>query len=238
MIMERVETGIEGLDNLLGGGFPKNRTVLVAGETGTGKTIFSLQYLYNGARMYGESGVYVTIDEKPEHVVEDAASLGWDLEALIDNNLLLIVELTPYFTSLRRLDAKEIVENLRSYITEIHAARLVIDPVAPLITRSEEPIEPAFAQAYVKNYLRRLFFSLDELNVTTVATSEIPTGTSQLSRYGVEEFLASGVIVLTLRREGGRFHREMYVRKMRGVNHSMDVYPFIIEQGRGIVISI
>ncbi|RLI30643.1 hypothetical protein DRO48_02835 [Candidatus Bathyarchaeota archaeon] len=238
MIREKVRSGIEGLDELIEGGFPKGRTVLVAGETGTGKTTFSIQYLYNGAVCYGENGVFVTIDERHEFRVEDAASIGWDLEALIDENKLLMVEITPLFSTVKGIDAKKIVENIAMYVKEVNATRLVLDPVAPLITPGEEPIDPLSMQAYVRNYLRKLFFSLTELGVTTVATSEIPTGTSKLSRYGIEEFLASGIIVLRLRRDEGRFHREIYIRKMRGVNHSMDVYSFIIEHGRGIVISI
>ncbi|HDD68998.1 MAG TPA: recombinase RecA, partial [Candidatus Korarchaeota archaeon] len=93
-------------------------------------------------------------------------------------------------------------------------------------------------QNVIRMYLKELFDSLEELNVTTIATSEIPTGTNTLSRYGVEEFLASGVIVLRLIREGTVFSRELYVRKMRGVNHSLNAYPFVIQYGRGIVISI
>jgi len=93
------------------------------------------------------------------------------------------------------------------------------------------------AQMIVREYIRRLIFSLDELGVTTVATSEIPTGTNKLSRHGVEEFLASGVIVLGLRRINNGFIREIYVRKMRGVAHSMDVHTFTMIRGRGIVIS-
>lgn len=233
----RVRTGIEGLDYLLSGGLPEGRTYLVAGEAGTGKTIFALQYVYKGVE-YEENGVYVTIDERPEHIVEDALTIGWDLEKLIDENKLMLVELTPYFASVKKINAEKIVEDLKGFIDEIKAKRLVIDPIAPLIIRSEEAIDLISAEFYVRNYIRSLIFSLDELNVTTIATSEIPTGTNKLSRYGVEEFLASGVIVLSLRRVNGTFSREIYIRKMRGVEHNMDVHTFIIQKGRGIVISL
>jgi len=91
---------------------------------------------------------------------------------------------------------------------------------------------------YIRNYLRRLFQALEELNITTIGTSEIPTGTKKLSRYGVEEFLASGIIVLRLQMVETGFRRELYIRKMRGVNHSMGVFPFIIQPRRGIIISV
>ena len=217
MPLERVKTGIEGLDELIGGGLPKGRIYLVAGETGTGKTIFTLQYLYQGINL-GENGVYVTIDEKPEHVVEDALTLGWDLEKLVDENRLLIVELTPYFADIKRVDPLKIVENLKMHVDEVKAERLAIDPVAPLVARSEELASDVEAQMYVRNYLRRFFHALEELNITTLGTSEIPTGTRKLSRYGVEEFLASGIIVLRLQATETGFRRELYVRKMRGVD--------------------
>ncbi|RLG92534.1 MAG: hypothetical protein DRO36_01120 [Candidatus Hecatellales archaeon] len=108
----KVKTGIEGLDNFIEGGFPKGRVYLVAGETGTGKTTFALQYLYYGVS-YGDNGIYVTIDEKPERVVEDALTLGWDLEKLIDENRLLMVELSPYFSDIKKVDSVQIVDNLK-----------------------------------------------------------------------------------------------------------------------------
>ena len=237
MSTNRISTGVDGLDELLGGGFIRGRTYLVAGEAGTGKTTFALQYLYNGALRHGEPGVYVTIDERPKHIIEDALAMGWDLERLMEENMLLVVEITPMFSEARRIDAERVVGELGRLVSEIAASRLSIDPIAPLVLRGTEPVDPMMAQMIVREYIRRLIFSLDELGVTTVATSEIPTGTNKLSRYGVEEFLASGVIVLGLRRINNGFIREIYVRKMRGVAHSMDVHTFTMIRGRGIVIS-
>jgi len=235
--MPRIKTGIEGLDILTGGGLPAGRTYLVAGESGTGKTIMSLQYIYNGVE-YGDSGVYVTIDESPSHILEDAYSIGWDLEKLIDENKLLMVEFTPLFSDTMKIDADKVLDELRGLISQVDAKRLVIDPIAPLVLRGTEMMDMMAAQMVVRNYIRRLIMGLDEFNVTTLATSEIPTGTNRLSRYGVEEFLASGVIVLRLRRMNGNFVRELYIRKMRGVNHSLNVCNFVIQYGKGIVIPI
>ncbi len=237
MEKRKVRTGIEGLDGLIEGGFVEGRTCLVAGETGTGKTTFSLQYLLYGANE-GENGVYVTIHEKPEHIIEDAMSIGWDLNKLIEENKLLFVELTPHFYNIEKIDAQQIVDILNGYINEINAKRLVIDPIAPLVTRSDEPLKYLHAQMYIRNYIRRLFYSLDDLKVTTVVTSEIPTGTNKLSRYGIEEFLASGVIVLRLQMNETGFRRELYIRKMKSVNHSMNVYSFVIQYKKGIRISV
>ncbi len=235
-VIERVRTGIEGFDELIEGGLPQGRIYLVAGETGTCKTTFALQFLYMGARYFGESGIFVTIDEKPERIIEDAASIGWDLEELIDKNKLLILEISPFFSDIKEISAKRIAEELKLHINQLNAKRLAIDPIAPLVLKEDEG--GVTTQNIIRMYLKELFDSLEELKITTVATSEIPTGTNMLSRYGVEEFLASGVIVLRLIREGTTFSRELYVRKMRGVNHSLNAYPFVIQRGRGIVISI
>jgi len=233
----KVKTGIEGLDILTGGGLPAGRTYLVAGESGTGKTIMSLQYVYRGAE-YGDSSVYITIDESPKHIVEDAHSLGWNLEKLMDENKLLMVEFTPLFADTMKIDAEKVLDEMKGLISQIDAKRLVIDPIAPLVLRGTKALDQMAAQMVVRNYIRRLIVGLDDLNVTTLATSEIPTGTNRLSRYGVEEFLASGVIVLRLRRINNNFVRELYIHKMRGVNHSLNVCNFVIQYGNGIVIPI
>ena len=96
--MEKVNSGIEGLNQLLYGGFPSGRAYLVSGEPGTGKTIFSLQYLLEGLKL-GEKCIYISIDEKPEHVIADAAALGWNLHPFLNNEQLQILDVTGYFSS-------------------------------------------------------------------------------------------------------------------------------------------
>jgi len=232
--VELVKTGIEGLDPLIGGGFIKGRTYLVAGETGTGKTIFALNYLLHGA-MRGEPGVYLLVDEEYDNFVAGARSFGWDLEILIKRGALSVVTLLPDFVE--RVKSKpvetivnSIVESLREEVERIDAQRLVIDPIAPLVVGEEDVVR-------MREYVRSLLTSIERrLGTTTLITSEVPTGTLKLSRFGVEEFLASGVIVLTLRRVGGRFVRALWVRKMRWRPAEPALYPFEIVPGKGIVV--
>ncbi|RLE97482.1 MAG: recombinase RecA [Thermoprotei archaeon] len=234
MKVELVKTGIEGLDPLIGGGFIKGRTYLVAGETGTGKTIFALNYLLHGA-MRGEPGVYLLVDEEYDNFVAGARSFGWDLEILIKRGALSVVTLLPDFVE--RVKSKpvetivnSIVESLREEVERIDAQRLVIDPIAPLVVGEEDVVR-------MREYVRSLLTSIERrLGTTTLITSEVPTGTLKLSRFGVEEFLASGVIVLTLRRVGGRFVRALWVRKMRWRPAEPALYPFEIVPGKGIVV--
>ncbi|HDD34092.1 MAG TPA: recombinase RecA [Thermofilaceae archaeon] len=232
--VDLVKTGIEGLDELIGGGFIKGRTYLVAGETGTGKTIFALNYLLYGA-LNGEPGVYLLVDEEYENFMAGAKSFGWDLEVLVKRGLLSIVTLLPDFVE--RVKSKpvetivnSIVESLRDEAERIGAKRLVIDPIAPLVVGEE-------SVARMREYVRSLLTLLERrLGTTAIVTSEVPTGTLRLSRFGVEEFLASGVIVLTLRRLGNRFVRALWVRKMRWRPAEPAMYQFDIVPGKGIVV--
>ncbi|MBO3841011.1 MAG: recombinase RecA [Candidatus Brockarchaeota archaeon] len=233
--VRRVSTGNQAIDEILEGGFESGKTYLLAGEAGTGKTIFSLQYLLYGAKN-NEPGIYVTIDERPEMLVRDVRNFGWDLQPLVETRKLAILPVRRYFTSKmwgREMDAivNNIIEELDKRRREIGAKRLVIDPIAPLVTTYSNEV------AWVREYIRSLIFSIEEkLGVTTVITSEVPTGENMMSRYGVEEFLASGVIILSISRVGNSIIRTMFIRKMRWTAVNPIIYRFEIERGRGIVL--
>jgi circadian clock protein KaiC len=233
MTAKRVPTGMNMLDGIIGGGFRQGKNYLLSGEAGTGKTIFGLQFLVKGFEL-GESGVYVTVDEKPSDVIEDANSFGFDLEERIEQNNLLILDYSSHFDQLRdkskEIDVRKIVGDLNKYLKEINAKRLVIDPIAPFIVKDETIWE-------IRRYIRALFYSLDSLDCTSVLTSAIPTGTNQLSQYGIEEFYASGVILLSIRQlEKMHYRRILFVRKMRGTPYELEPYVFDFEYGKGIVI--
>jgi circadian clock protein KaiC len=234
LVRKRISTGIEGLDSLISGGLQQNKVYLVSGEAGTGKTIFCLQYVLAGIA-HGENAVYVSIDEKPSHILEDAESLGWDLKKHIDEKKVALLDVTPYFTNVRTgkektVEVRDIVTDLTKRIKEIKATRLVIDPIAPLIFGQE-------ATAQIQEYIRSLIFSIDDnLKCTTLITSGIPSGTSRLSQYEVEEFVVSGIIVIGVSRVQERRVRTLYVRKMRGTPTDLNDHVFEILPQRGIVI--
>ena len=233
MTTKRVPTGIDMLDGIIGGGFRQGKNYLLSGEAGTGKTTFGLQFLVKGFEL-DEGGVFVTVDEKPGDVLEDANSFGLDFEKKIDQNKLLILDYSSHFDQLREkskeIDVRKIVGDLNKYLKEINAKRLVIDPIAPFIVKDDTIWE-------IRKYIRALFYSLDSLDCTSVLTSAIPTGTNQLSQYGIEEFYASGVIVLRIQQlEKMRYRRIIFVRKMRGTPHELEPYVFDFEHGKGIAI--
>lgn len=230
----RVSTGIEGLDQLIGGGFLTNKVYLISGESGTGKTVFGLQYLYRGL-IQGESGIYVSGDEKPNHLVVDAESLGWDFGQYVQERKLGLLDVAPHFADLRAGKAKDVnvrtvVADLTKHVKSIGAKRIVIDPIAPLVFGQE-------CSVCVQEYVRNLIFAIeDNLQCTILITSGILSGTSALSHYGVEEFVAEGVIVLGMGCRVGQRVRTFFIRKMRSTPTDLDEHIFEILPSRGIVI--
>lgn len=232
--MERIKSGIEGFDNLISGGFPKGKAFLVAGEPGTGKTIFALQYLLEGLKK-GEKGIYVSIDETPSNVLDDAQSLGWNLSSYLESGYLKILDVSQYFStdiinSEDGIDVQGTVKDILSQVRKSSAQRLAIDPVVPLVFRQNRVVE-------VEAYIRHLIFSVEENKLcTTLLTSHVPVGTKQLSQHGVEEFIVSGIVELKLVKVKNQYLRILSVRKMRGTNVDLNEYSFDIVKGRGLVL--
>lgn len=234
MKQERVSTGIDGLDDLIGGGLQKGKTYLISGEAGTGKTVFCLQYTLDGLSRK-ENVVYLTVDERPTHLVQDAATFDWDLETPIREKRLYMIDITPEFSELRlgkfkgNVENEKIFEEIRSCVKKVDAKRVIIDPIAPMFASSEN-------QFQLREYIRQLMFSLDELGTTNVVSSIIDTGSNMISKFGVEEFFASGVIVLGMEREEMVYNRVLLVRKMRGTSIDLRVRKFNIDSKTGITL--
>lgn len=228
-----VKTGIEGLDERIGG-LLRGRTYLVTGETGTGKTLFSLTFLIKGIEM-GEPGIYLLVDEEYEDFVKGAYDFGWDLEEYVRRGELQVLTLMPEFIERMRDKPAEvvvdsIVSGIREHAVALNAKRLVIDPVAPLIVKEQDV-------AWTREYIKSLIVNIEKrIGATSIIVSEIPTGSQALSRFGVEEFLAAGVFVLGLERVGDEFKRTLFIRKMRWRPVPPEVYTFDIVSGKGVVV--
>jgi len=231
--MQKVTSGIEGFDQLLFGGFPQGRSYLVSGEPGAGKTIFTLQFLLEGLKN-NEKTIYISIDEKPEHVIADAEALGWPLKEYLEKGTFRIIDVTSNFASAQMgaggIDIDRIISDVLAFVREFEATRLVIDPIAPLIF-SERHIPE------VAEYIRRLIFAIeDNHGCTTLLTSYAPVGTDKVSHHGVEEFAASGIIILKLEKLNTKYIRTVRVKKMRGTRVDLSEYSFEILPQRGIVL--
>jgi circadian clock protein KaiC len=227
---KRLSTGIHELDALLDGGFRRGKTYLVIGEPGTGKTIFGLQFLHQALKD-GEKALYVAIDEKPADLVDQAASLGWDLTPHIERKSLLMLDASALITARvsdisAKNDLQKIIVELNNHITKSGATRVVIDPVGPLIHAADSPSK-------VQDQARMLIASLQKnVDTTTLVTSQsLGRGTR-----GIEEYLVAGTIVLELELANSRFLRTITIEKMRSTPLDPAQYLFRIATEKGITM--
>lgn len=227
--MTRTKTGISGLDGLMDGGLVEGSATLVSGGTGSGKTIFGLQFLYNGATKYDEPGVYVTLETRPNNLKIEAQQFGWDLEELEKKNSLIIVDaasskagLATYgkYALRRGFDVSTLAQEIYRAVEDSKAKRLVIDCVSALGIKFDDPSE-------VRSELFRISALLGELKVTSLLISETINPDTQ-SRAGVEQFVTQGLISLNLFEEGGTLKRELLIWKMRQTSHSLKKHVFTI----------
>jgi len=222
--VEKAPSGIKGLDNLLSGGFPKNALILVAGGPGAGKTALSTQFLYNGAVMYGEKGVYAPFSESRTTFNRYAATLGFNLEALEKEKKITVID---HLTTSIKEGIEPNLKRIVNKITETGAQRLVIDSIATMTIGVEEAAE-------VRTIIYLLRQSLREVGCTTLLITETPHGQRRLG-IGREEFIADGILVLEQFLKADELKRQLYILKMRGVAHSMKAVRFTVGKG-GITV--
>lgn len=222
--MTRISTGIPGLDELTNGGFLEGSSVLVAGGSGTGKTIFAMQYLYKGAEQYGDPGIYITLEEGATNIWWLMKSFRWNLTKLEQQGKIKLykVGMIEPADFARRFPHE--IERIKAMVNELGAKRLVVDS-----TTAFGMWMPS--ESHVRYSLFRLADELKELKCTTVMTSETLGGRDQFSRFGVEEFVSDAVIALYFRPP----QRSIFVRKMRGTSHDQKIHPFTIDE-RGFSI--
>jgi KaiC/GvpD/RAD55 family RecA-like ATPase len=238
--MERVSSGVKGLDEILEGGFPKARMILIVGSPGSGKTILALQFLRAGA-LKGERSIYVTFDERPEQVKENMSAFSWDLDRLEEEGKIMFVDATPFrrmktaatsghegrtglFVSetLPEITLRALVETVRRLAEEEDVTRLVIDPITSLSVRYQSPIKRRRA-------MLMLFDALSSTGATCLVTSELRT--SMLARrFQLEEYLSQGVVLMRTGIREGNVVRAVQVEKMRGIAHDTQLRPYTIGQ--------
>jgi circadian clock protein KaiC len=222
-------TGIEGLDEVTGGGLPAGRPTLVCGGPGSGKTLLALSFLTNGARRYDEPGVLMSFEETAEELATDAASLGFDLPQLIGDGKLLIDYVRIERSEIEETgeyDLEGLFVRLDLAVRTIAAKRVVLDTLESLFAGlSNETI--------LRAEIRRLFRWLKDRGLTAVITGE--RGDKGLTRQGLEEYVSDAVILLDHRVQDQVSTRRMRVVKYRGTHHGTNEYPFLIDRD-GIVV--
>lgn len=232
---ERVPTGIQGLDQIIEGGLPKGRSYLVTGEPGTGKSIFALQFLLEGLKR-GEKCIFVTADEGPIDVMEQAASLGWDLEPYVEAKSLAILNAGAYLSSLpgsgkeRQFDVQKAVGDLAAFVNQIGAERMVLDPAGPFVLLRDTATR-------IQDQTRLLIKLLrSSMKTTNILTSYAVPRTGERTLHGIEEYLVAGAIVLEMIWQDNGLGRSLIVEKMRCTDVKPKQLEFDILKNRGIVI--
>jgi circadian clock protein KaiC len=229
MNLARLPTGITGLDPLLSGGFLKGRSYLLSGDAGTGKTVACLQFLLS-ALSKGEKAVYVTVDERPTEILESAGSFSWDLQPHIQAKSLVILDAATGSASEKGIDPQKLVGDLGNYTKSLGATILIIDPITPLLV----PVNSAIPRQVHARALMHLIQS--QLNTTNLFTSHCSGGKEQDAAASIEQFLASGVLVLKVHETRGRCERTLQIKKMRHTAVEPGDYPFAMAQQHGIVL--
>ncbi len=229
-MIERVPFGIPGLDDLLEGGVPRGRTVLVTGTTGTGKSILAAQFLYKGLVEHNEPGILVTLEERPYFIRQNLLRFNWQFKKLEEDEKLAIIDASATriglpsderHVQIRPFDLDSLMDGIHDLVYRYNARRVVIDSVTALGLQFEDE----FA---IRREILRLCSLLENLNCTTLIVTEIEEGSKQLSKFGVEEYVTHGTILLELDIETGK--RYLTIKKMRGTNHPISRYQFTINE--------
>src|SRR6185437_15018905 len=231
-ILLKTPTGIEGLDEITGGGFPLGRPVLICGSAGSGKTILAIQFLMKGITEHDEPGVFMSFEESAVDLAKNAGSLGFDLETSIAQKKLKID-----YVRLERSEIQETGEydleglfiRLNHAIDSIGAKRVVLDTIESLFSGLNNT-------AILRSEIRRLFQWLREKGVTTIITGE--RGETTLTRQGLEEYVSDCVILLDFRVIEQIATRRLRIVKYRGSTHGTNEYPFLIDENGVSVIPI
>jgi len=219
MSENRVPSGIDGLDSLIDGGFPKGSLILLAGNPGTGKTVFGTQFLCKGAKEYGENGIYVSFAESEDTLFHNMSKLfGYDLKTTEDGKVKVLD-----FTTVTEKGLSTILEMVLEEITALKAKRLVIDSFSAMAQAFKEPIE---ARIILHNILGKM---VRQLGCTTILVVEVPSGSEKIG-VSIEEFVADGVIVLRRDNLEGRLIREIEIEKLRGTRFENQKFLFTLHR--------
>lgn len=226
--LAKIATGIDGFDEITGGGLPRGRPTLVCGGPGCGKTLFGLEFLIHGAAQ-GESGVFMTFEETEADLIANVRSLGYDVADLVRRKLLVIEYVRVERDEIEETgeyDLEALFIRLDHALRSINARRIVLDTIESLFAGLTDA-------GVLRAELRRLFAWLKARGITAVITGE--RGVQTLTRQGLEEYVSDCVITLDHRVVDQLSTRRLRIVKYRGSSHGTNEYPFLIDR-RGIAV--
>ena len=224
--MERIKTGIFGLDQLMEGGMRDNTVVVIVGSSGTGKTSFAIQFLMHGIEN-GEQGLYVSMEESPEQIMKEAEMMGWNMKEHHEKSL--------FFIHLKGQNFKKMIEEKLPQLVKARSdydirTRVVIDPMTPVIWATEDKL-------LQRELIGKLFYTLKELGVVMATVEEHSTPGEMIGEdVLLPVYLSDGAITLEYYPIGGAFNRTLKIVKMRGTHHGEGVYPYIFARGAGAIV--
>ncbi|NAS23855.1 circadian clock protein KaiC [Herbidospora sp. NEAU-GS84] len=231
--IQRILTGISGFDDIAVGGLPASRSTLVSGTTGSGKTLFALEFLARGISGFDQPGVFITFDERPGDLRVNARSLGFDIARWEAEGRWMFVdasleagEQTP---TVGTYDLGALTARIAHAVRQIGARRVSLDSLGSVFTRFAD-------QDLVRRELYRLAGMLDSLEITSVITTERDADYNGVTRQGVEEFVFDNVVILRHVIRGERRHRTVEIVKFRGATHRTGEWLFTIDPEDGLVV--
>lgn len=239
ILSERALTNVPGLDELLNGGFPRGRVILILGGPGTGKTVLSTQFLVAGVKNYNENGMMVSLDESKVYFYKEMAKFGWDLEKMEKEKKFLYLDASPIrnvpeetkigtlVLGKSEFSMASLIKIIKTYSEVISAKRIVIDPLSSLVVQFPDIVQRRSAFIDLAEALVRI-------GATTLITSELDFAGEERS-FSFEEYLAHGVIVLRTAMAGKSSVRILQVEKMRESQVDNQPRPYKIT-GKGLEV--
>ena len=230
--VEKLPTGIATFDVIAKGGLPRNRTTLVSGTAGSGKTVFAMQFLGAGVDC-GESGVFVTFEESASDIRTNMRSFGWDLDQWEREGRFAFVDASPdpemEVIESGSFDLGALLARVQHAVRKVGATRVAVDSLGAVFSQFSD-------QSIVRRELFRIASALKGMGVTAVLTAERSNDYGPVARFGVEEFIADNVMILRNVLEGEARRRTIEILKFRGTDHQKGEVPFTIAPDVGLVV--
>lgn len=231
--LEKLATAIEGFDLISYGGLPKGRTTMVSGSAGSAKTVFAVQFLAAGIREAGEPGVFVTFEETPDDIRRNMLGFGWDIRQWEADGLWQFVDASPHLGETHSVtgeyDLGALLSRIEHAVRKLDAKRISVDSLDGVFMQFAETMA-------IRQEIFRVIAALKKIGVTSVVTAERTAESGDVSRYGIEEFVADNVLILRNTREHEKRRRTIEILKFRGTSHQKGEFPFTVTTDRGIVV--